>query len=69
MTEAETAAVLNYILLSFGRSSTPTTFVPYTPEEIRVLRESRVHDPLALRREIDARLERVGLQLPPYEWD
>jgi hypothetical protein len=69
MTDAETAAVLNYILLSFGQSSTPKTFVPYTPEEIRGLRESRVHDPLALRREIDERLEKEGLQLPPYEWD
>jgi hypothetical protein len=69
MTEAETAAVLNYILLSFGQASTPPTFVPYTPAEIRGLRESRVRDPLALRREIAARLEKVGLQLPPYEWD
>ena len=69
MTDAETAAVLNYVLLSFGQSSLPTTFVPYTPEEIRGLRESRVHDPFALRREIDERLEKEGLQLPPYEWD
>jgi hypothetical protein len=69
MTDAETAAVLNYILSSFGQSSLPATFVPYTPDEIRSLRASRVHDPLALRREIDARLEKVGLQLPPYEWD
>jgi hypothetical protein len=69
MTDVETAAVLNYILLSFGQASLPATFAPYTPEEIRALRASRVHDPLALRREIAARLERVGLQLPPYEWD
>jgi len=66
---AETAEVLNYILLSFGQSSTPQTFVPYTPEEVRDLRENRVDDPLALRREIGARLQKAGLQLPPYEWD
>jgi hypothetical protein len=69
MTETETAAVLNYLLLSFGQASLSRTFVPYTAEEIRSFRENRVPDPLALRREIDARLEKVGLQLPPYEWD
>jgi mono/diheme cytochrome c family protein len=69
MSDAETAEVLNYILLSFGQSSTPQTFVPYTPDEIRGLRENRVDDPLALRREIGARLRQAGLQLPPYEWD
>jgi hypothetical protein len=69
MSDAETAAVLNYILLSFGQESLPAPFVPYTPEEIRSLRENRVHDPLALRRDIDARLAKVGLRLPPYEWD
>lgn len=69
MSDVEAAAVLNYILSSFGQSSTPPTFVPYTPEEIRGLRANRVHDPLALRREIEARLERAGLELPPYEWD
>ena len=69
MTDAETAEVLNYILLSFGQSTNPKTSVPYTPDEIRGLRESRVDDPLALRREIGARLEKAGLRLPPYEWD
>jgi hypothetical protein len=69
MSDAETAAVLNFILLSFGQSSLPKEFVPYTPEEIRGLRRSRVDDPLALRREIDQRLEKEGLELPPYEWD
>lgn len=69
MTEAETAEVLNYILSAFGHASTPKTFVPYTPAEIRALREDRVDDPLAMRREIGARLEKAGFQLPPYEWD
>jgi mono/diheme cytochrome c family protein len=69
MTEAQTAEVLNYILSSFGHSSTPKPLVPYTPEEIRALRKDRVDDPLALRREIGARLLKAGFQLPPYEWD
>lgn len=69
MTEAETAQVLNYIVSVFGAASTPKSFVPYTAEEIRALRENRVDDPLALRREIGARLQREGFELPPYEWD
>jgi hypothetical protein len=69
MSEAETAEVLNYILSSFGESSTPAPFVPYTPEEIAGFRDSRVDDPLALRRAIGARLRNAGLELPPYEWD
>jgi hypothetical protein len=69
MTEAETAQVLNYIVSSFGPISTPTTFVPYTPDEIRALREDRIDDPVAMRKEIGARLQKAGLQLPPYEWD
>ena len=69
MTEAETAQVLNYIVSVFGAASTPKPFVPYTPEEIRALREKRVDDPLTLRKEIGALLEQAGLQLPPYEWD
>jgi hypothetical protein len=69
MSDAETAQVLNYILLSFGASATPLPFVPYTAEEIGDLRENRVDDPLSLRRAIGARLRNAGLELPPYEWD
>jgi hypothetical protein len=69
MTEAETAAVLNYIVSSFGSATAPKTFVPYTPEEIRALRERRVDDPITLRKEIGGRLAKAGFELPPYEWD
>jgi len=69
MTDAETAVVLNYVLSTFGRQSTPPDFRPYTAEEISSLRRDAVADPPAMRREIAMRLRRKGIYLFDGYWD
>jgi mono/diheme cytochrome c family protein len=69
MTDAETAIVLNYILGTFGRRSTPPDFQPYTAEEISSLRRIAVADPPAMRREISKRLEKRWIYLFDGYWN
>jgi hypothetical protein len=69
MSDADAAEVLNYVLLTFGKSTLPASFVPFTREELRELRSRRVDDPLAIRRQIAVRLLRSSVRLPPYEWE
>ena len=69
MNDAETAIVLNYILGTFGRHSTPPDFKPYTAGEIASLRLDAVADPPAMRREIAARLRKKGIFLSTGYWD
>lgn len=69
MTDAETAVVLNYILSTFGRRSTPPDFQPYTAEEISSLRRNAVANPPAMRREISTRLKRKGIYLFDGYWN
>lgn len=69
MSESDAAQVLNFVLLTFGKSTLPASFAPFTPEEIRALRADKVDDPLAIRRQIAARLKRKAVRLPPYEWE
>ncbi len=69
MTDAETAIVLNYILGTFGRRSTPPDFQPYTAEEISSLRRIAVADPPAMRREISRRLKTRRIYLFDGYWN
>lgn len=69
MTDAETATVLNYVLGTFGATSTPKEFTPYTPEEITAFRKQPVADPAAMRKQIADRLKARGINLPPGHWD
>jgi mono/diheme cytochrome c family protein len=69
MSDAETAIVLNYILGTFGRRSTPPDFQPYTAEEISSLRRIPVADPPAMRREISKRLEKRRIYLFDGYWN
>jgi mono/diheme cytochrome c family protein len=69
MTDAETATVLNYVLGTFGATSTPKEFTPYTTEEITAFRKQPVADPAAMRKQIAHRLKVRGINLPAGHWD
>lgn len=69
MTATETAQVLNYILMTFATPSLPADFKPFTSSEIELFRRAPLNDPVALRREISARLAKKAIEMPPYEWD
>lgn len=68
MTDAEAAAVLNFVLTEFAGKSLPADFKPYTEAEVASLR-STLADPVATRKEIRKRLESRGYKLPPYQWE
>ena len=69
MTDAETATVLNYILTTFGAATLPKDFVPYTAAEVAAFRKHPVRDTLAMRRDIDLRLQARKVSLPPHHWE
>jgi hypothetical protein len=69
MTSAETAAVLNYILLELGDQSLPKDFAPYTAEEVDTLRRKPLDDAVASRVQMRRRLQARGYTLPPYQWE
>ncbi len=65
---ADTAIVLNYVLHTFGKDSTPADARDYDAAEVAALRKQRVQDPVALRRRIVARLQARGIAVPEYPW-
>lgn len=69
MDDAETAIVLNYLLLELGEQSLPAGFRPYTAAEVRELRNAPIQDAVAERTRMRERLLARGYELPPYQWD
>ncbi len=69
MDDAETASVLNYMLLELGEQRLPAGFAPYTPEEVASLRARPLADAVAERRAMRQRLKTRGHTLPPYQWE
>ena len=64
LTEAEIAAVLNYVVERWGETSAPA----FTPEEVARRRAEPVPDVVAYRRTIALRLADEGKPLAPYPW-
>lgn len=65
---SDTAIVLNYVLRTFGKDSVPADARDFDANEVAALREKRVQDPVALRRQIVARLKAQDIAVPEYPW-
>ncbi len=52
MSDAELAAVLNWVIAEFNAQTVPTNHEPYTPEYIASVRSKVLEDPLKRRAEI-----------------
>jgi len=67
LSDAEVAALMNWILRGMAKSSTPPYTPPYTAEEVKTLRATRPSDIPATRRELVDKLRAKGVppdQLP-----
>lgn len=60
---AETAALLNYVLMTWSSKDIPKDFVPFTGEEVDDLRRTQVQDISLLRKEIMAGLATQGIDI------
>jgi hypothetical protein len=60
LTDAEVAAVLNWILNTFSRAELPPDFMPYTTEEIARLRRPPLANVSAVREQLMAELAAAG---------
>lgn len=68
LSDAETAAVLNYVMGTFGGTSLPANYTPFTTAEV-VERQARpVANVVQLRRTLAARLRDRGVELAGYPW-
>lgn len=52
LSDARTAALLNWLLREFGRDQVPADFVPYTAEEVAPLRRAPLTDVVTARRDL-----------------
>ena len=66
--DADTAAVLNWVLHAFGSTTLPANTKEFDAQEIHALREQRSADNVGLRRSIAARLKTKGIKLAAYPW-
>ena len=57
--DADVAAIMNYVLTTFSRAELPADFRPYTAREVATLRRARI-DPAARRRQVIAELLAAG---------
>jgi|TARA_B100002003_G_scaffold249552_1_gene286202 hypothetical protein len=60
LSDANTARVLNWILGNFSASSLPAEFVPYSREEVAVLRSVRLDDVGSERARLIRKIEESG---------
>lgn len=59
----ETAAVLNYVLERWAKPDMPADFKPFTAEEVRELRKTKIDDITVLRQQIKDDLAKQGIFL------
>jgi len=65
---ARIAAVINYVMASFGAPGTRAGVPPFTAEEVDRLRAVPVPDVVAYRREVAAELAKAGIPVAGYPW-
>ncbi len=68
LTNAEIAAVMNYVMQTFGGGSVPADFKPFTTEEVDALRTQPVEDVVVYRREVVKALSSAGIATASYPW-
>jgi mono/diheme cytochrome c family protein len=59
LSDADIAALLNWLLPEFSRAELPADFVPYTAEEVARYRQTPLTDVSGVRRELLAAIEAV----------
>ena len=62
----DTAALLNWMVATYGEASTPADFAPFTAAEVARWRAAAPDDVMVLRAEVRARLAERGISLDPY---
>lgn len=68
LTNAEIAAVMNYVMQTFGEKSLPGDFKPFTVEEVDALRAQPVEDVVSYRRDVVKALTAAGIATAGYPW-
>lgn len=68
LSDAEIAAVMNYIVEKWGGESVPDPFEPFTSEEVTRLRAVPVEDVVAFRRRVVEDLSAMGIETAGYPW-
>jgi mono/diheme cytochrome c family protein len=62
----DTAALLNWMVATYGEASTPPDFAPFTGAEVARWRAAAPDDVMVLRAEVRALLAARGIRLDPY---
>jgi mono/diheme cytochrome c family protein len=62
------AAVINFVMTTWGGGSLPADFRAFTRQEVAASRQHVVTDVVALRREAVRRLRAKGIATAPYPW-
>lgn len=68
LSNAELAAVLNWVLGEFSRAQLPADFKPYTEAEVAAARPNRYDDVVPVRHELAEKLTSMGFTLSEYSY-
>lgn len=68
LSNAELAAVLNWVLDEFSAAQLPADFHPYTEAEVAAARPNRYDDVVPVRHELAERLTSMGFTLAEYSY-
>ncbi|GLK93133.1 hypothetical protein GCM10008164_08690 [Achromobacter xylosoxidans] len=68
LSNAELAAVLNWVVEEFSPAQLPADFRPYTEEEVAQVRPRRYEDVVPVRHELAQSLSALGFQLADYSY-
>lgn len=63
---AETAALLNWVVKTYGEKSTPPSWTPFDGAEITALRRAAPADIMAYRKEVQDQLNAEGYSIGTY---
>lgn len=68
LSDQETADLLNYIMDTYAGPSMPEQSVPFTAEEVAILKAQDIGNVVAYRRKLAAELEAEGNVVADYPW-
>lgn len=68
LSNAELAAVLNWVLTQFSAAQLPADFIPYTEAEVGRARPNRYDDVVPVRHALARRLSAMGFALSDYSY-
>lgn len=68
LSDAELAAVLNWLLESFSAAQLPADFRPYTKQEVAAARRRRYEDVVPVRHGLAQALSKQGFDLAEYSY-